>query len=84
MTAFDKALINVHQQRIQKHKVDKLLAKLSMGTEEEKETSKALLKAIKNPEYNDQTICEALEEVNIQISLSAVRNWRIRNNVKEG
>ena len=82
MNAFDEALNSLHSQRTQKLKVDKLLAKLSTGTKEEKEIADGFLIALENPEYNDQTICDALEKVDILVSLSAVRNWRLKNNVK--
>lgn len=82
MNAFDEALNNLHSQRTQKLKVDKVLTKLSNGTEEQKEISIGFLNALKNKEYNDQTICDALENIEITVSLSAIRNWRIRNNVE--
>ena len=31
---------------------------------------------------NYPTICDALENIEITVSLSAIRNWRIRNNVE--
>ena len=82
MNAFDEALNNLHSQRTQKLKVDKVLTKLSNGTEEQKEISIGFLNALKNKEYNDQTICDALENIEITVSLSAIRNWRIRNSVE--
>jgi|GEM_PF-5433346 len=82
MNAFDEALNSLHSQRTQKLKVDKLLAKLSTGTKEEQEIADGFLIALENPEYNDQTICDALEKVDILVSLSAIRNWRLKNNVK--
>jgi hypothetical protein len=82
LNAFDEALNNLHSQRTQKLKVDKVLTKLSNGTEEQKEISIGFLNALKNKEYNDQTICDALENIEITVSLSAIRNWRIRNNVE--
>jgi hypothetical protein len=83
MNKFDEALNALHAQRVQKLKIDKILAKLKRGSDEEKEYASTLETALLNPAYNNQTIVDALKAVDIEISLSAVRAWRIKRNDTE-
>ena len=80
MNKFEEALHSLHEQRVQKLKVDKVLAQLNNGTEEEKEYAEILENALINSSYNNQTIVDALKAVDIEVSLSAVRTWRNRKN----
>tara|TARA_Y100000114_G_scaffold96388_1_gene89701 strand:+ start:2489 stop:2749 length:261 start_codon:yes stop_codon:yes gene_type:complete len=80
MNKFEEALHSLHEQRVQKLKVDKVLAQLNNGTEEEKEYAEILENALVNSSYNNQTIVDALKAVDIEVSLSAVRTWRNRKN----
>lgn len=83
MNKFDEALNSLHAQRVQKFKIDKILAKLKSGTDEEQEYASTLETALLNPAYNNQTIVDALKAVDIDISLSAVRAWRMKRNDTE-
>jgi hypothetical protein len=78
MNKFEEALHSLHEQRVQKLKVDKVLAQLNNGTEEE--YAEILENALVNSSYNNQTIVDALKAVDIEVSLSAVRTWRNRKN----
>ena len=80
MNKFEEALHSLHEQRVQKLKVDKVLAQLNNGTEEEKEYAEILENALVNSSYNNQTIVDALKPGDIEVSLSAVRTWRNRKN----
>ena len=101
MNKFEEALHSLHEQRVQKLKVDKVLAQLANGTKEEKEYHQQVDKvlaqlangtkeekeyavilenALVNSSYNNQTIVDALKAVDIEVSLSAVRTWRMRRN----
>lgn len=78
MNKFDEALHSLHAQRVQKLKVDKVLAQLKSGTDEQQEYASTLESALLNPAYNNQTIVDALKAVEVEVSLSAVRTWRMR------
>ena len=80
MNKFEEALHSLHEQRVQKLKVDKVLSQLNNGNEEEKEYAVILENALINSSYNNQTIVDALKAVDIEVSLSAVRTWRNRKN----
>jgi len=82
MNKFDEALNSLHAQRVQKLKVDKVLAQLRSGTDEQQEYANTLETALLNPAYNNQTIVDALKAVEVEISLSAVRTWRMRRDDK--
>ena len=56
------------------------VAQLANGTKEEKEYAVILENALVNSSYNNQTIVDALKAVDIEVSLSAVRTWRMRRN----
>ena len=61
MNKFDEALNALHAQRVQKLKIDKILAKLNRGSDEEKEYASTLETALLNTAYNNQTIVDALK-----------------------
>lgn len=74
----------IHQERSQKLKVDKILTQLSNGDDIEQQASDKLKEYLLNPLYKDATIVTVFSRIDFDVSLSAVRTWRIKNGVKEG
>lgn len=83
MVDFDEIVNNIHNRK-KRHKIDMTLHELSNGSDDDKALAKSVEKALRNTEYADATISEAFKDIDVTVSLSAVRNWRIINNVKRG
>lgn len=78
----DELFESVHRERSQKLKVDKILNTLANGDDIEQQAAVKLESHLKNPMYPDETIVIVFKKLDFTVSLSAVRNWRIQNNVK--